>query len=274
MNSDSLLETTSKLFDDLINKIIELAPNVILAVLVLIIGLFTAWILQKLIRKFIIYLDWNINEKLQAKSLGVDLKSTAILISKTFYWFVIILTIAIVTHILGLPVLTFWFNGLVTYLPNILAGVIIVFIGIVIGKLAGDLIASGSSRSGITNAAQLGNFVRYLLLIISIFIAIDQVGIDILFIIVIFSIILGALLFGAALAYGVGARTSVSNILSSYYLQKTYKEGNTIKIGDIEGVIIKITPTAALLDTKSGQVLIPAKEFNETKSILLKKSTK
>jgi small-conductance mechanosensitive channel len=272
MNSDSIVETTSKLFDDLINKVIELAPNIILAVLVLIIGLFTAWVLQKLIRKFIIYLDRNINEKLHAKSLGIDLKSTAILISKTFYWFVIILTIAIVTHILGLPVLTVWFDGLVTYLPNILAGVIIVFIGMIIGKLVGDLITSGSLRSGITSAAQLGNFVRYLLLIISILIAIDQIGIDILFIIVIFSIVLGALLFGAALAFGLGAHTSVSNILSSYYLQKTYKEGDTIQIDDIEGVIIKINPTSVIVETKSGQITIPAKDFNNKKSVLIKRN--
>jgi small-conductance mechanosensitive channel len=272
MNSDSIIETTGKLFDDLITKIIELAPNIVLSLLVLIIGLFTAWILQKLIRKFIFYLDRSINKKLQTKSLDVDLKSTAILISKTFYWFIIILTIAIVTHILGLPVLTVWFNGLVTYLPNILAGVIIVFIGIVVGKLAGDLVTSGSSRSGITNAAQLGNFVRYLLLIISILIAIDQIGIDILFIIVIFSIVLGALLFGAALAFGLGARNSVSNILSSYYLQKTYREGDTIQMDDIEGVIIKITPTSVILETKSGQIMIPAKDFNKKKSILIKRN--
>ena len=272
MNSDSIVETTSNLVKDFYAKFLDLIPNLILATIMFIIGLVIAWIIQKLVRKFILYLDRNINKRLMPRSLGVDLKSISILISKTFYWVIVILTIAIVTHILGLPVLTTWFDGLITYLPNILAGVLIIFIGIIVGKLVGDLIATGSSRSGITNAVQVGNFVRYLLVIISILIAVDQIGIDILFIIIILSIILGALLFGAALAFGLGARTSVSNILSSYYLQKTYKEGDTIQMDQVEGVIIKINPTSVIIETKSGQMVIPAKDFNEKKTVLIKKN--
>ncbi len=271
MNSDSIIDTTSNLVRDFYAKFLDLIPNLILATIMFIIGLVIAWITQKLVKKFILYLDRNINKRLESKSFGVDLKSIAILLSKTFYWVIIILTIAIVTNVMGLPVLTTWFDGLITYLPNILAGVLIVFIGMIAGKLVGDLIATGSSRSGITNAVQLGNFVRYLLVIISILIAVDQIGIDILFIIVILSIFLGALLFGAALAFGLGARNSVSNILSSYYLQKTYKEGDNIQMGEIEGIIIKINPTSVIIETKSGQIMIPAKDFDEKKTVLIKK---
>ena len=271
MNSDSIVDTTSNLVKDFYTKFLDLIPNLILAAIIFIIGLVMAWITRNLVRKFILYIDRNINKRLMSRSLGVDLKSISILISKTFYWVIIILTIAIVTHVLGLPVLTAWFDGLIIYLPNILAGVLIIFIGIIAGKLVGDLIATGSSRSGITNAEQVGNFVRYLLVIISILIAVDQIGIDILFIIILLSIILGALLFGAALAFGLGARNSVSNILSSYYLQKTYKEGDTIQVGELEGVIIKINPTSVIIETKSGQVMIPAKDFDEKKTILIKK---
>ncbi len=271
MNSDSIVETTSNLVKEFYAKFLDLIPNLILAAIMFIIGLVIAWITQKLVRKFILYLDRNINARLESKSFGVDLKSTAILFSKTFYWVIIIITIAIVTNVLGLPVLTTWFDGLISYLPNVLAGVLIVFIGMIFGKLVGDLITSGSSRSGIANAGQLGNFVRYLVVIISVLIAIDQIGIDILFIIIILSIFLGALLFGAALAFGLGARNSVSNILSSYYLRKTYKEGDTIQAGEIEGVIIKINPTSVIVETKSGQIMIPAKDFNEKKTVLIKK---
>jgi len=271
MNSDSIVETTSNLVTEFYSKFLDLIPNLILAAIMFIIGLIIAWITRKLVRKFILYLDRNINKTLESKSFGVDLKSIAILLSKTFYWVIIILTIAAVTNVMGLPVLTTWFEGLVTYLPNILAGVLIVFIGIISGKLIGDLIATGSLRSGIANAVQLGNFVRYLLVTISLLIAVDQIGIDILFIIIILSIILGALLFGIALAFGLGARNSISNILSSYYLQKTYKEGDAIQVGEIEGVIIKINPTSVIVETKSGQIMIPAKDFDEKITVLIKK---
>jgi len=44
-----------------------------------------------------------------------------------------------------------------------------------------------------------------------------------------------------------------------------------VKISDIEGRVIKIGTTAVLLETKNGKVTIPSKEFNEVKSVLIKK---
>jgi small-conductance mechanosensitive channel len=82
--------------------------------------------------------------------------------------------------------------------------------------------------------------------------------------------VLGALLFGAALAFGLGAQTAVSNILGSYYLQKTYKEGDMVQMDDMKGVIVKILPTSVIVETSSGQIMIPAKDFIEKKSILVK----
>lgn len=270
MESDSFIDTVNQSFFNMVDKIKELAPDFLLAIVIFLIGLAIAWILQRMVRKFLHYLDRVINDKLHARSLGVDLKSTSVLISKTIYWFVIILTLTVVTHILGFPILTVWFEGLITYLPNILAGIIIVFVGIIVGKLAGDLVTSAASKSGFVNANQLGNLVRYIFLIVSILIAIDQIGIDILLIVIIIGIVLGALLFGAALAFGLGAQTAISNILGSYYLQKTYKEGDTIQMDDMEGVIVKILPTSVIVETASGQIMIPAKDFIEKKSILRK----
>ena len=268
---DSKFKLINQFFSDLIESVINLVPDLLLSLVVLIIGLILAWVMQKLIRRFILYLHRNINEKLRNRFLAVDLQSSAKFISRTFFWIIIILTIAIVTQILGLSMLTGWFSGLINYLPNILAAIVIVFIGIIAGKLAGDLTSSAVSQTGVSYGKQLGKLVRVIIIFVSIILAIEQIGIDILFLTNTIIIILAALLFGASLAFGLGARTSVSNILGSYYLQKTYKVGNTIRIGEIEGVIVKITPTAAFLETKTGQVMIPAKEFNEVKTILIKK---
>lgn len=271
MNTDTVFNEINQLINDLITSFIHLIPRIIMAIIVLLIGLLLAWVTQKLIKKFILYLDRNINERLKIRLLAVDLKNSAVFIAKTFFWIILIISVVIVTQILGLPILTTWISGLITYVPNIIAAVVIVFFGIIVGKLVGDLTVSAASRTGISNGIQLGKFVQYNILFISIIIAIDQIGIDIQFLTIILTIVLAALLFGAALAFGLGARTSISNILGSYYAQKIYQEGNTVQIGEIEGIIIKFTPTYVLLETKSGRILIPAKDFNEEKTTLIKK---
>ena len=130
---------------------------------------------------------------------------------------------------------------------------------------------SRTFKSGIYSTAMLGRIVNYTILVISIIIAINQVGIDISFLTSLTYILVGALLFGAALAFGIGAKASVSNILASHYITRNYTEGNLIRIGEYEGRIIKISSTSVFLETESGQVIIPAKEFSEQKSILIKK---
>jgi small-conductance mechanosensitive channel len=78
-----------------------------------------------------------------------------------------------------------------------------------------------------------------------------------------------ALLFGAALAFGLGAKTAVSNILATFYVRKMYKVGDQVKIDDIQGKIAKIDDTSVVIDTQAGQVIVPAKNFSESKSFLI-----
>jgi small-conductance mechanosensitive channel len=76
--------------------------------------------------------------------------------------------------------------------------------------------------------------------------------------------------FGAmALAFGLGSGPTVSNIIASYYLHKTYRVGQAIRIGDVRGTILEISPTSVALETAEGRVTVPAKRFTEEISVLL-----
>lgn len=272
MDSQLSFEEIDRLFANFLNTAVDLLPRLILAATVLLIGLLLAWLVKRIIRRLILYLDKNINERLRKRFLAVDVKSSALFIGRLFYWFIIVVTITVISQVLGFSILTALFSGLINYLPNIIAALIIVIAGVIIGKLVGDLIASAAARTGIPNGKQLGIFVQYNILVVSIILAIDQIGIDIQFLTLVLIIVLGALLFGAALAFGLGAQTAVSNILGSYYVLKNYQEGNTIKMGEVEGIIVKITPTAVIVDTDSGRVMIPARDFNLEKTTLIKKN--
>ncbi|MGQ1785048.1 MULTISPECIES: mechanosensitive ion channel family protein [unclassified Saccharicrinis] len=265
---NTIINEVKELLNNLISEIILHIPDLLSAILVLFASLVLARVVRKLIKRFILYLHHFINDKLNNKRVNVDLQGSANFIATTFYWIILLFSVAIITQILELTFLTKWFDSLINYLPNVIAALIIVFLGFIAGKLTKDLIISLTAHTVVTNGKHLGGLTKYCIVAISVIVAINQLGIDIAFLTNIISIILGALLFGAALAFGLGAKTSVSNILSSYYIQKTYKTGNTVQIGEVEGVIIEITATSVTLDTKSGKVVIPAKYFNETKTVI------
>lgn len=271
MSNTQLLDELGNLLVQFKENMITNIPNLIFAIFIILIGLLIARLLQAVVNRFITNLDrFIISGKLRSRIQHLRLERSARLFGKIVFWIITVFFLTAATEVLGLPIFTAWLSGLVKYLPNLLIAAIIVFLGIIGGKLLRDVISTASDTAGLAYGTMLGRIAQYAILILTALIAADQIGIDMGILSGVIDIVLGAILLAAALAFGLGARTSVSNILASYYLQHQYKEGHTIKIEDIEGQIIQITPTAVILETSEGQVSVPAKKFSEVTSLLRK----
>jgi small-conductance mechanosensitive channel len=271
MDFNQLVEEFRKMAFSFQDSLFAFLPKLLLALIVFAIGLLVARLTELLVRQLINSLASLINEKLRINIQHSNIGASATFISKTTFWIILIFFLILGTKTLGFSIINTWLESILNYLPNIFAAILIVFVGIIAGRVVAKLITTATTQVAITYGNILGKIVQYTILITSIIIAVDQVGVDIAFLTQLVNILLAALLFGAALAFGLGAKTSVSNILASFYIHKFYKEGDYVMISDIEGRIIKIGTTTVLLETKTGQVTIPAKEFNEGKSFLIKK---
>ncbi len=259
------MKELKSIFLNLKNDFLELIPNILISLFVLVIGYFLA----RLVKYLVIRLFHYLGRLAKRKFNNLNFTQAGAFLGTAFFWLIILSSILLVTDILGLTILTKWFQSIIQYIPNIFAAILIVFAAIMLGNLVSDLIRSTSKRTGLQYSSTLVRIVRFLFLFMAIIIALDQIGIEISLLIDIIDIVLAALLFGAALAFGLGSRTSISNILACYYVRKSYKEGDEIQIGKARGKIFKIGTTNVVLDNEKGQVTIPAKEFNETKSYLI-----
>lgn len=261
------MEDFKNIVQNLKGKLLELVPDILVSLLVLIIGYFVARFFKYLVKKLFGYLGHSARKKFP----HINFKQAGSFLGTAFFWLIIFSSILVITDILELTVLTNWFQSIIHYVPNILAAILIVFTAIILGNLVSDTLLSVGKRTGIKYSTTLVRIIRFVLLLLAIVIALDQIGIEIALLINIIDIVLAALLFGAALAFGLGARTSISNILACYYIRKRYKVGDEIQVGKTRGIIIKIDTTNIVMDNEIGQVTIPAKLFNETKSYLIKK---
>jgi len=270
MDLDTFLSDFNNMFTNFKEQLLELIPNLLLSLLVLVVGYLLARLVKFLIIRLINYSSKLINRWFKNHLAYINLEQSANFIGSLFFWLIFLSVFILISDILGLTLVAEWMESVLQYSPNILAAVLIILIAIFAGKILAEIIASLSKRVGLTYGKTLGRIASFIILITAIIIAVDQIGIEISFLINLIDIVVAALLFGAALAFGLGARTVVSNILATFYVRKLYKIGDHIRIGEIEGRIARIESTAVLLDVEAGQVSIPAKEFNETKSILIK----
>jgi hypothetical protein len=78
-----------------------------------------------------------------------------------------------------------------------------------------------------------------------------------------------ALLFGFTLAFGLGARTLVSNLIAAHHLREVLEPGQEIRIGDWEGTVLEVSATAVVLDTQEGRTSVPAKLYQEQAVVML-----
>jgi hypothetical protein len=271
MSYEQLIEDLNNIFIQFRENLIPFIPQLVFALIIIAVGILVARLFRVLVTRLIKNLDkLAISKKYQNRISQIRLDESALFVGRVVFWIIFAFFLTAATEVLSLPIITAWLSGLVNYLPNILVAAIIILMGFIGGRVIRDLIISATAKAGMLHGDVLGKIAQYTIVLITILIAVDQVGIDIAVLIGVIDIVLAAILFAAALAFGLGARTSISNILASYYLQSRYQEGQFIKIAEIKGKIIQITPTSVIIETSEGQISIPAKKFSEEISTLLK----
>jgi hypothetical protein len=185
------------------------------------------------------------------------------------YFVVWLLFLAAATETLGLPVISTLVSGLAQYLPSVLAAVLIVLAGIVLGNIVRGTIVTTIASTGAGNGVLLGSLSRMSILLITAVVAIDQIGIDSTFLMISIAIMMSATAGGLALGFGLGSRVTVGNLMAMHYITQTYRIGQRIRIGAVDGRIVQINSNAVVLDTQQGRAFIPAGQFSEATSVLL-----
>jgi len=193
----------------------------------------------------------------------------AALIGRVAYWFVLALFVAAAVERLDLRIAAALVSAFASLLPRVLVGLALVFSGVIAGQMAFVALQRASLAAGLAQATLLARSAQVILIFLGIVTAADHVGIHSTLLTVVVSTAVGAVLGGATLAFGLGSRTAVSNIVAVFYLLKTYHVGQVVRIGDVEGPIVGITQTGVLIASPEGRVLVPGNRFSCETSTLV-----
>jgi hypothetical protein len=272
---DSTLDGLMAGFQSISAQVMMYLPRVMVAVLVLVLGWLLARLLRLLVVRTIGRLD-HLWQRLILKRGSEHLpprRPPTRVVGEVVFWLVILIFVTLATEITGLSIFGSWLKQAATYLPLAIAGLLIVLVGFVVSSLFRDLVASNAASAGLSQGDLLARTVQVVIMLTAIILGIDQIGIDIMFLSVMVGIILATMLGGLALAFGLGARTHVSNIIAANQLRQRYQDGDIIRIGDIEGRILAITVSRVTIETESGNVDVPAKLFDEQVTVIIEKSS-
>ncbi|MED4534337.1 mechanosensitive ion channel [Metabacillus fastidiosus] len=197
----------------MLNNILTLIPNIAVAVVLILVGLWLGKWVEKIVAQMLRRV--GINGLLYQMGLGSLNKETAkYTISDIIGMIVKIVIVLLFTvealRIVHLDFLVTLATAVISYLPMLFAGIIILGIGLYIGNLTERILQNVLKNS---YSRLLASIAKYAIFTITIFMALDQVGVAHSIVNAAFILILGGLALAFGLAFGLGGKDFAAKYL-------------------------------------------------------------
>jgi hypothetical protein len=193
-------------FADGIGRITAFVPDLLAAVVILLFGYLISRVLAALTRRALdaIHFDRFLERRVHPRVAEGGSPTNAL--ASIVFWVGMLITLAQACRPLALVSLGAGIDRLLAFLPHLLVAAIILMLGAVVANVVARLLRD----SGRTTVATFG---RVAVLVLSAFMALDQVGVARDVVMTAFGALLGAAAVAAAIAFGVGNRQLAGELM-------------------------------------------------------------
>ena len=255
-----------------LNQIVAFLPDVILALMLLGFGYFLAKIVSIVSIRLLQLMGFDrLLSRTAVQTLlersGTKQKASEIL-GLIGFWIIFLVFLIKASDTLGLSMVSDALTGIAHYIPKVGIAVLVLILGLIAANFVRELITMTCSSAGITHGTMVAQAVYVAVVLLIVVTAIDALGIDTDLLNSTIVILLAGLIGGAALSFGLGSRNAVANLIAAHYLGSVVRVGMTVKVGEVQGTVVSITPISVVLETKEGRVIIPASQFSEDTAVI------
>lgn len=241
------------------SKIASFIPDLITALIIVLLGLVIAKIIDAVLSKGLakLGLDRLMTGAGVTKMLSrIGISSpVSDIIGKIIYWFIILTFIVSAAETLGLGRVSATLDAFALYLPKVFGAALILLAGILLSHLVAGVVRGTAESIGADYAGGISRLVQGLLVIITVSLAIGQLQIETELLNTVIAIFLVSFGAAAALAMGLGSKELVGQILAGVYLRELYEVGDRLTIDNIEGVVEEIGTVKTSLLTDEGLIV-------------------
>jgi len=136
-------------------------------------------------------------------------------LAKLIFWLVMLVVILLASMALGLESINEMFGAMLAFIPTLIAAIVIVILGIIVGEFVRGLIVA--SAGGVAGVPTVAKMAKAAVIVISLFMALQQVGVAEEIVTAAFTLILGAAALAVGLAFGLGNRELAGEITRRWY---------------------------------------------------------
>ncbi|MFN3479449.1 MAG: mechanosensitive ion channel family protein [Thermodesulfovibrionales bacterium] len=212
----------SEPLEGFLERFIQFLPNLISAMLLLLIGLFAGWLTKKTFCRLLRVLkvdEFSVRHGINNILLKGGVKeSLSSIVGRLAGWLVFFIFLIISLSSLNVPAIERLLERFFLYLPNLFVAIIILLIGYLLSNFFGRAALIASVNAGLKASGLIGRFVKLTIFLLAATMALEQLGIGRETIIIAFAIVFGGIVLALAIAFGLGGRD-----LAKDYLEKKIK---------------------------------------------------
>lgn len=221
-----MLDALTQRLEEGIYQIVAFLPRLLAALGILMAGFAIAKMIERGTDIFLHRIGFDrwmreggVTEALERAGTRLDPSSV---LAKLVFWTVMLLVILLAADALGVQAVSSLFAELLAYIPNVMAAVIVLVLGILLGEFVKDLTLA--SAGGLTGALILARAAKGAVILLAVFMALEQLSIAEDIVLVFFIAVVGAAALAAGIAFGLGARDIAAEVSRNVYerTQATY----------------------------------------------------
>ena len=201
------------------DQILRVLPSFLFAAAILLAGYLLARLIERWTDSILKRLNFNKMAEAGGLSEAMERSGTRLdpihAMGKLLFWLVMLVVILLASTALGLTSINEMFRTMLSYIPTLIAAIVIVILGMIVGEFVRALVLASAGR--VEGVPTLAKIAKAAVVVIAGFMALTQLGVAEELITAAFTLILGAIALGAGLAFGLGNQKLAGEITRRWY---------------------------------------------------------
>ncbi len=203
---------------NLYDRVIQFLPNILAAVIVLLLGWIIGIFLGNVLRRALVSVGIDgLGDQLGLKRLsersGRNIRVSGI-VQWIVKWFFILASIIAAADILGLSNITnFFYSDVFAYAGHVIIAMVIILLGIIAANFLGDVIKGTVKAGGFEAGNMLGSLTRWAIIIFTVIAALSELQIAQAFLLDLFRAVIAMIAVAGGLAFGLGGKDHAKKVL-------------------------------------------------------------
>ena len=255
------IQVLQETISNMIEGAVGFVPRLLTTILVVLVG----WLIGKIIATGLERLANKLRLESLLEHTGIKAGLEKVQINRTgsqllgllFFWIIFLSFTLVGLENLGLGSAIEPLRNLIAFLPRLFSALVILTLGILLAQFLGRVTQAALEGMAVEFYREAGQGVNTLLVIMVVVVVLEQLGLDASIMTNILTNVITLVVAGLALAFGLGGRDVVRNILAGYYAREQFSLGDTVVLDEYEGTLEAISTLNAEINAAGEQVIVP-----------------